>query len=150
MSAQLSVAYSFARNELRIGFDCEEHAIAYQMLNREARIYSTSPRKVWLPLPKGLDSLSASDYGGLLLLFSTREFASKWRDQAILAEPHPHDLSGTEYFIQRDWSSRSDLERKLRSPHIPLRGKRASHPPNVFEAVVRHSNPYSLEPQRNL
>jgi hypothetical protein len=77
-SAPLSAFYLFDKKELVIDFEDAKRAIAYQNKNREGRILTEEPTKVYLPLSNGMQYIRYSSRYGMKVGFSQETEAEQW------------------------------------------------------------------------
>lgn len=112
---QLITKFDFERNEFMIGFYDKKQALAYKAINREARIFvDENARDVWLPKPKGLQSIGTSS-GGLSLEFESDRAASRWCDKVVIGR---RSKTGYRVLLVRDWNEK-ELWRALEDNNVP-------------------------------
>ncbi|PYH88241.1 hypothetical protein BO71DRAFT_339272, partial [Aspergillus ellipticus CBS 707.79] len=102
--ATLTVTYILPTAELKLLFPTPTHATAYQHLNHEARILTSTPSAVFLPVTPQMTHLRDSPTG-LIIGFVSPTDAHAWARHSVLGNIFPPEPSN-EVRLRRDWSDR--------------------------------------------
>jgi hypothetical protein len=101
----LSFRYDLEQRECAIQFDHVSQAVAYQWLNKEARIFNYDMHVVWIPKPHGMKYILDSNTGDkrMAMIFDKEESAKIWQKKIAFGIVCHH---GKEYgvYIQHRWS----------------------------------------------